>query len=94
MTHLSLNDDVLSFPVLEQTVVLQSADDVITCQATFLAQLWRGRGEEEREDGRKDRRKEGSGLKLFWRSLSWIAVIIERRQSSCLHSFTHIRAGA
>ena len=56
MTHLSLNDDVLSFPVLEQTVVLQSADDVITRQATFLAQLWGGGG---RKRGRTEGRTEG-----------------------------------
>jgi len=39
MNHLSLNDDVLPLPVLEQAVVLQSADNVVTCQTTFLAQL-------------------------------------------------------
>jgi len=37
---LSLNDDVLPLPVLEQAVVLQSADNVVTCQTTFLAQLF------------------------------------------------------
>ena len=36
---LSLDDEVLAFPVLEQAVVLQSADDVVATYPRVLAQL-------------------------------------------------------